>query len=165
MNGMTKTALCVLAVLLIAYTAFPQSSPNPLQGVWKTIEAAYTGANARTISAPQPFLATFTTKYYSIVGVMSDKPRPELPQPLNNATAQQILVTWGPFDANSGIYEINGSEITIHPVVAKMPAMMKDGSFTTYTFKVERNTLTLTAKATQAGQIMDPTTLKLMRVE
>jgi hypothetical protein len=110
-------------------------------------------------------LVIFTGKYYSIVTVNTDKPRPNLPQDKNTATASQVRDVWGPFTGQAGTYEVKGSEVTYHPNVAKNPGVMSSGSFAIDTFKIEGNTLTLVDKANRNGPAANPGTVKLTRVE
>jgi hypothetical protein len=159
---MVVVLLCVVG--FGAMSAYSQSK-TPLQGVWKAIEVITTGPNASTNKSPQPGLIIFTGKYYSIVAVTSDKPRPELPQDVNTATAVQLRDVWTPFVGQSGTYEVKGSEITYHPVAAKNPRTMSSGNFAIDTFKIEGNTLTLVDKANRNGSIANPGTVKLTRVE
>jgi hypothetical protein len=154
-------------VVLFATAAFAQSKggKNPLQGVWKVTEATTTGNNAQHVQNPRPSVYIFTEKYYSFQAEQGDKARPDLGTATASATADQLRTSWGPFQANSGTYEVKGSEVTVHRLVAKAPENMKAGSFTTFTFKVEGNTVTLVNKANQDGPVANPTTLKLTRVE
>ena len=150
--------MAALAVFLIVQSAAAQGK---LEGVWKVTETTTTGPNARTITAPQPGIWIFTKKHCSSVGITGDKPRPDLPQ--QGATDAQKVATWTPLVANAGTYEIKGTTITIHPIVGKNP--FPPGAFTTFDFKIEGNTVTVTAKATANGPVANPYTLKLVRVE
>jgi hypothetical protein len=154
--------LCV--VVLSAISGFSQSK-TPLQGVWKVSEATTTGPNASTNKSPQPGFIIFTGKYYSIVTVNTDKPRPDLPQDINSATAAQLRDIWGPFTGQTGTFEVKGAEVTLRPLAAKNPVVMAAGSFNTQSFKIDGNTLTLVPKAGRNGPAQNPTTLKLTRVE
>lgn len=138
---------------------------NPLQGVWKVAEVTTTGPNASKQAAPQPGFYIFTGKHYSIVTVNADQPRPDLPRDTNAATLAQLQASWGPFTAPSGTYEVKGSEVTFHALAAKNPSAMRAGNFSTSSFKIEGNTLTLVNKANQAGPAANPTTRKATRVE
>jgi hypothetical protein len=54
---MTKLPIVLVtacAMLLTGVRATAQSKPNPLQGVWQTVEATTTGPGARTIVFPEP---------------------------------------------------------------------------------------------------------------
>ena len=135
-----------------------------LQGVWKVTEFSTSVSSASTITTTaQPGIFIFTKKNYSIMFVSSDGPRPDLP--LQNPTDAQKTAAWGPFSANSGSYEIKGTTLTTHPVVAKHPAVMKPGAFVTYDFKIQGNTLLLTPKESNTVPGGNPPTFKLVRLE
>jgi len=53
----------------------------------------------------------------------------------------------------------------MRPVAAKNPAAMTPGAFTTWSFKIERGTLWVTAERNQDGPIAHPVTVKSVRVE
>jgi hypothetical protein len=46
----------------------------------------------------------------------------------SKATADEVRALWGPLVANAGTYQISGDLITIHPLVAKIPVVMKPGA-------------------------------------
>jgi hypothetical protein len=95
--------------------------------------------------------------------VTSDTPRPELPL---QATDKQVADAYRPFTANAGTYEIKGDELTYKIIVGKSPETMHEGNFRVVTFRMEgKDTLWLTQKATPAGALTNPTTVKLTRLE
>jgi len=161
----SRSAFLVIAGLSLGLIGSGYAQTNPLQGVWKVTEVTTTGPNASKRAAPQPGFYIFTGKHYSIVTVNSDQPRPDLPQDTNTASVAQLQASWGPFTAQSGTYEVKGSEVTFHALAAKNPSAMKAGNFSTASFKIEGNTLTLVNKANQAGPAANPTTRKATRVE
>jgi len=161
----TKSALLVVAGMSLVLVGSGFAQTNPLQGVWKVSEVTTTGPKGAKQAAPQPGFYIFTGKHYSIVTVNSDQPRPDLPPAPATATLEQLQASWGEFTAQSGTYEVKGSEVTFHALAAKNPSAMKAGSFSTSAFKIEGSTLTLVSKATQAGPSTNPTTRKLTRVE
>jgi hypothetical protein len=135
-----------------------------VQGVWKVAEFSTSVSNAsRITTTAQPGIFIFTKKNYSIMFISSDKPRPEVP--LQNPTSAQKIAAWEPFSANSGTYEIEGTTLRTHPVVAKNPTVMKPGAFVTYDFKIEGNTLLLTPKESNTVPGANPPTFKLVRLE
>jgi hypothetical protein len=159
-----KTSLKVIAcmVALAVFVAVQSASAQgKLAGVWKITEVTLTGPNAQKITNPQPSFVIFTKKYSSMVGITGDKPQPVLPQ--TNATDAQKLATWTLLGVGFATYEIKGSTITRHPIVAKNG--VKPGSFNTADFKIEGNTLTITSKTNQDGPVANPMTIKLVRVE
>ena len=138
----TRSGL-LCALLLMSGTAPAQQKSTPLTGAWEVTKVQMTGQNARTIANPQPGLYLFTGKYFSVMMVMGDHPRPihpTLPE-VPKATAQEILAVYGPYVANTGTYEINGDTLIMHPMVSKNPELM--GGRVTYSFQIQGNSLTL----------------------
>lgn len=151
---------------LTAGTAAGQSKSGSLQGVWQTVEVSVPGPTPRTISLPQPppNLTIITAKHYSRVQVDAEGPRP-MPADIAKASADELRAVWGPFVGEAGTYEISGGNvITMRPVVAKNPAAMKSGAFTTWSYRLEGNTIWVTAKTNQNGPV-EPVTIKAVRVE
>jgi len=138
----TRGFLC--ALLLTGGIAAPaQQKSTSLTGAWQVAKVQMTGPKAQTITDPQPGLYLFTGKYFSIMMVMGDHPRPIHPTltEVPKASAQEILAVYGPYVANIGTYEINGDALIMHPMVSKNPELM--GGSVTYSFEIQRNSLTL----------------------
>jgi hypothetical protein len=77
-----------------------------------------------------------------------------------------LRAIWGPLLANAGTYEISADRITIHPVVAKSPVVMKPGANEVYQFRIEGKTLTLRQVRNARGvAVSSAPTLKFVRVE
>ncbi len=152
------SCMAVLAAMVIVQSAAAQGK---LEGVWKLTEVNLTSPNARTITPAESGIWIITKKYVSFVAVTGDKPRPDLPR--ENATDAQKVATWTPFQANVGSYQIKGTTLTVHPIVAKNP--IQSGAFTALDFKIEGNTLLLTPKANKDGPIANPYTLRMARLE
>jgi hypothetical protein len=163
-----KKFLSVVAISGAALTAgtAAQSSAGSIQGVWQAVEVTFPGPTPRTISIPEPRpnLTIITARHYSRVQVDAEGPRPILAD-IANGTADELRAVWGPFVGEAGTYEISeGPVITMHPIVAKNPAAMKSGAFTTWSYKRDGNTIWVTAKANQNGPV-DPVTVRAIRVE
>ncbi len=139
-----KTTLGFLCALLLTSGIAPaQQESTSLRGAWQVTNVQMTGANARTVTNPQPGLYLFTGKYFSLMMVMGDHPRPihpTLPE-MPKASAQEILAIYGPYVANTGTYEVNGGTLIMHPTVSKNPELM--GGSVTYSFEIHGNSLTL----------------------
>jgi hypothetical protein len=84
---------------------------------------------------------------------------------VSKASADELRAAWGPFVGEAGTYEVTGNLITMRPIVAKSPAAMVPGAFTTWTFELTGDTLVVTAKGNQNGPVADPVTVKAVRVE
>jgi hypothetical protein len=161
---MPKLAVCLIAMALLATIANAQLKPTPLTGTWRITEAKFTGPNARTVRSPQPGLLILTGNYYSRVLITSDQPRTPI-KDQTKATAAELLATWGPFNVASGTYEVSGSNLTVHPLVAKNPQVMAPGALLVYSFKVAGNLLTITDVRNANGPVANPATITYTRVE
>ena len=157
--------LALAAVSLAGLAAATRSGPASVQGVWRTSEVTLTGPGARTFRQEEPNLGILTPKHYSRVEWHAGGPRPTV-RDAATATAEELRAAWGPFYADAGTYELShGNVLTMHSVQSKNPAAMATGSFTTYTFKLEGDTLWLTQQRDLRGPVANPATFKLIRVE
>jgi hypothetical protein len=129
------------------------AADNPLQGVWRVIDAT---------GQPGPGVYIFTAKHYSMMVANTD--RPDITD-TSQATADQLRALWNPMIANAGAYDIEGSAVTIRPIVAKIPVVMKPGAYEVYAFRVEGNTLTLTQQRNVRGPVEGRAPTTLVRVE
>jgi len=111
----------------------------------------------------QAGLYLFTPTRYSMVLAATD--RPDLAD-MSKATTEELRAIWGPLLANAGTYEVSGDLITIHPVVAKVPVVMKSGATEVYRFRIEGKLLTLTQVRNARGVAVESApTFKFVRVE
>jgi hypothetical protein len=158
--------LAALAVaILCGRSPAAQSTQGSIQGVWRIVEANIPGPQGRTISfAGRPNQTIFTAKHYSRVEIQSDGPRAILPD-VAKATADELRAVWGPVVTEAGTYELAPGVITMRPIASKNPAVMGDGVFIAYAYKLEGDTLSLTQQRNQKGPIANGFTLKLTRVE
>jgi hypothetical protein len=170
MLAVVATAVAGLIALLGA-PLFAQSgaaSQSTIQGVWRVTEVTTTGPNASKNSSPQPSQYIFTAKHFSFIRINATKPRPDLTRDTEpTATAAQLLAVYG-FDAlsaQSGTYEVAGGKLTTRAVVARGNGPMASGAFSTATYKLDGNTLTITQERNTAGPVANPTTWKLTRIE
>jgi hypothetical protein len=141
------------AVLLVAALATAIAAEPPLVGVWKIddVQSGLTG------------LYIFTPTHYSMMAATRD--RPDIVD-TGKATAGELRAMWGPMLANTGTYEISGDLMTIHPVAAKFPVVMKPGGNEVYRFHLEGNTLTLQQVRNARGvEVQSGAVRKFIRVE
>jgi hypothetical protein len=97
--------------------------------------------------------------------VLASTSRPDIAD-TSKATADELRAVWGPLLANAGTYEISGDLMTIHPLVAKIPVVMKPGANEVYRFHIEGKTLTLTQVRNARGiDVASAPTFKFVRVE
>ena len=115
------------------------------------------------VQSGQAALYLFTPTRYSMVLAATD--RPDVAD-MSKATADELRAIWGPLLANAGTYEISGDLITIHPLVAKIPVVMKPGANEVYRFRIEGKTLTLRQVWNARGVAVDSApTFKFVRAE
>src|SRR5262249_6871417 len=89
---------------------------NPLEGVWQVMEVG---------GQPAAGVYIFTAKHYSIMFAATDRPQID---DTSKATADELRAMWGPMAANAGTYDVSGNLVTIRPIVAKIPVVMKPGA-------------------------------------
>ena len=165
---MNKLLLIVTSVTVLAGAGLAgQSKRDSIQGAWQAVEVTVTGPEARTITIPEPRpnLIVFTGRHYSRVEIHAEGPR-SVPADIGRATADELRAAWGPFVGEAGTYELAaGNLITMRPIVAKNPAAMAPGAFVTYSYKLAGDTLWVTFQKNQNGPIVNPVTVKAVRVE
>src|SRR5262249_12279168 len=115
-----RTVLVVaLGVLFLLPTPGPIVSAavdNQLEGVWQVMDVG---------GQPAAGLYIFTDKHYSIMFATTDRPQID---DTSKATADELRAMWGPMAANAGTYDVSGNLVTIRPIVAKIPVVMKPGA-------------------------------------
>lgn len=137
-------------LLLPGYNRRASAAPeNPLVGVWR-------------VSPPLAGMYIFTPTHYSMMAATTN--RPDVPD-INKATADEMRALWGPMIANSGAYTVEGNLVTIHPVVAKFPIVMKPGAYEVYAFDIQGNKLTLTQRRNVRGPVERGSITTLERVQ
>lgn len=167
---MPRSAL-LMTLLALATPAFAQGpTAASLEGVWRIAETTTTGANAATNSTPQPSLIIFARGHYSYLSVNGTKARPQAPPAkdaakLTDAEKVARYEEWNNFTANAGTYEVKGTTLTRHPMVAKSVSVMTaTDRAIAQEFKLEGDTLWLISKSA-AGQPASETRTKLVRVK
>lgn len=171
---MTKRMLSLLAVLgLIGVSLMGQSKPS-IQGVWRAVEVTVTNPNPTpggrakgTYTDLQPSLLIFTGKHYSQINDTAIKPRPTTPFKVSaKPTAEEMQAQWGPIMAQGGTYELSGTTLTRHAIVAKNPALQGNkNAVIRSTIKLDGNNLWITTFENATGKIANPGTVKYVRLE
>jgi len=112
------TLMKVAASLVVVGIAFPGSAQaQSIKGVWQVVEV--TAADGKANPKPEPGLYIFTDRHYSIMRV--NQPRAALPE---SPTDKDRLAAFDPFTANSGTYQVKGTQLLTQPMVAKNPNVM-----------------------------------------
>ena len=151
LNTMKRWTSPLLALLLGLGTV--RAADSPLVGVWQLDPG----------QAAEAALYMFTPTHYSMVLASTD--RADIAD-ANKATADELRSYWGPLLANAGTYDVAGDLLTIHPIAAKFPAVMKAGATEVYRFHVEGKTLTLQQVRNARGvTVTQANTLRFVRVE
>jgi hypothetical protein len=140
------------SVLAATRSSVMTAAESPLQGAWQVTNAA--GGMAG--------IFIFSGKHYSMMAAGTE--RPDITD-LSKATADDLRALYGPMVGNAGVYEIAGNQVTIRPVVAKIPVVMKPGAYEVYEFTIENNTLTLTQRRNVRGPVERGNVWTLTRVE
>jgi hypothetical protein len=153
-EGPSRRAVVIVRLILYAgavVTAF--ATDSPLVGAWQLDSG----------QSPRVALYVFTPTRYSMVLAAID--RPDVTD-TSKATADELRAIWGPLLANAGTYDVSGDLITIHPLVAKIPVVMKPGANEVYQFRIEGKTLTLRQVRNARGMAIESApTFKFVRVE
>jgi hypothetical protein len=155
-----RRAILPIVVLCVAAAGAAQqregrpseSTTSLLQGVWQLEPSA----------AGRAGVYIFTRTHYSMMAAATD--RPDIVDS-SKATADELRALWNPMLGNAGAYDVTGNLVTIHPVVAKFPAVMKPGAYEVYEFHVDGNTLSLTQRRNTRGPVENGGTTTLVRVE
>ena len=151
-NRIFVAVLIGTSLLTATRSSIMTTAENPLQGAWQVMNPANGMAG----------IFIFSGKHYSMMAASTD--RPDITD-LSSATANDLRALYGPMVGNAGVYEIAGNQVTIRPVVAKIPIVMKPGAYEVYEFKVENNNLTLTQRRNVRGPVERGAVWTLTRVE
>ena len=150
----SRSGTRIIALILFAGVSVSTfAADSPLVGAWQLDSA----------QSAQAALYLFTPTHYSMVLAATN--RPDIAD-TSKATADELRAIWGPLLANAGTYEVSGDLITIHPLVAKIPVVMKVGANEVYRLRIEGKTLTRRQVRNARGVTVDfAPTFKFLRVE
>ena len=151
--GLLIVSMLLIGLVVAENSAVQSQTKTQVEGVWKVVEVLTPPKNpaekGNTITNPQPGLVIFTKGYYSLLAVRGREPRAAFapakdPENLTDAEKIARYEQWSPFTANAGTYEVKGSMLQLHPIVAKNVEVMTSGTPITWELKVEApNTLWL----------------------
>lgn len=170
--GLLVGSMLLIGLVAAEYSAVQSQTKTQVEGVWKVVEVIVPPKNpaekGTTITNPQPSLVIYTKGYYSLVAVRGTQPRAASapakdPENLTDAEKIARYEQWNPLIANAGTYEVKGSTLLLHPIVAKNVEVMTSGTPITWELKVEApNSLWLIPPSDRATT--DPR-VKVTRVE
>ena len=146
------TFLTIFSAIVVLHGCVPNQQPDnltppqaPLAGAWLITETTVTTPEGTwTNENPQPGVYIFTERHFSNMLV------PNEARPLfdSETTDAEKLAAYTNFIADCGAYEVNGSVIVTHNIVAKLPRAMRPdrepGSGITYQFSFDGDSLLLT---------------------
>ena len=148
--------------LMLVLSGF--AAAQEVAGAWRLDEATLPGGGGKTAKFSNPNIYLFTKEHFSIIRVEGDKPRST--DSWTTMTPEQVIDTYiKQFTASGGTYEMKGSTLTMKTTIAKNPNIMMRGGWISYAVKVNGQTMTLTATATNEGPIKNPQILTLTRLE
>lgn len=143
------------AFLLALPSALAQA--DKLIGVWKLIEVQYP-VPSMTKTKPQPSIAIFTKKHFSMTMITGDEPRPVLPK---DATEEQLRKALATFTSAAGTYEVEDSILTLNLNVSWASNLMNKPA--PQEFRFEGDNLVLTTAPEDPKML--PITMKFTRLE
>ena len=146
LGGLLLVSMLFVSLVALGNSAVQGQKKSQLEGVWKVAEVVLPASNANekgtSITSPQPGLLIFTRGYYSSIAVRGDQPRAAVAaakDPRNLTDAEKIAryEQWDPFIANAGTYEVKGTTLTMHAMVAKNVDVMTTAAALTWELKLE----------------------------
>ncbi len=143
-----KTKLATITVFLAGlFLATLAQAQGSLEGAWQRTEVMISGSdNEGTTSDPEMGLILFTEGHYSTMLNLSDRSGfPEGPGPLEND--EQRVAAFRSFFANAGSYEVAGSKLMLHFMLARNPRVASGTTESEY--RVEGDKLMITTTNAQ----------------
>ena len=158
---MIKNFVLGIAVILML-SGF--AAAQKVAGAWRLDEIRSVTPGVPSGKFTNPNMYLFTKGSWSIIRVEGDKPRSM--EPWAAMTQDQVVDTYvKQFSASAGTYEMKGGTLTMKTTIAKNPAYMARANWISYTVKIDGQTMTLTATATNEGPIKNPQIMTLTRVD
>jgi len=150
----------LVLVLSLVITAETASSQTVVDGAWEV-----TYAVNDSLDSNQAGLYIFQGGYYSVLHVWADAPRPlyEEGEARDNVEYEKLLSIILPVEGNSGRFQIEGSTLTMTPMVAISPNFMR-GQSRSYSFSVSGDELTLRGGTVSGNPLEINRVLRLRRL-
>ena len=156
---MIKNFVLWISVILVL-SGF--AAAQKVAGAWRLDEIKTSDGKAAKFTQPNIYL--FTKGHFSIIRVEGDKPR--LTDNWTTMTPEQVIDTYiKQFTASGGTYEMKGGTLTMKTTIAKNPGFMARANWISYSVKLNGQTMTLTAAATNEGPIKNPQIMNLTRLD
>lgn len=136
--------LKTLILSCLVFTSFTTVlCQNSIQGAWKRSELHVKSPDTSFVMTDLPAgLFMFTEKHYSMMYVIPRADRPDIKGiPDRDVTTEQAEAIFRSIVAQSGTYEVAGSNLTLRPVVAKRPDVMAGDVVNNLEYKIEKDAL------------------------
>ncbi|MGH6909160.1 MAG: hypothetical protein ACREE0_06960 [Phenylobacterium sp.] len=161
--------LLTAATLLTApQAALAAGKSASIEGAWTVTDVVVTGANPTTNPSPQPSIYIFSHGHYSQTADTGRTLRAgvTVKDPANPTDAEKVAKyqEWGPVIAQAGTYELKGTTLIRHPIVAKNVAAIGPGGQSESEIKLTGDTLVMISHAA-AGQPAREQRLTLTRAK
>ncbi len=152
-SGVLRQLVAIVVVFGFPYVQAQaqEGAANPLQGVWSVTKSV--AADGTTSDPAQPGLFIFGQAHYSAVYTLGSDPRP-LAKTAFDPTHEEMLAQYTPLIVNTGTYEVDGSVVSMKPLLAKSPEFI--GGSATMKFQVDGDILTLTTSTIVAADGSTP---------
>ena len=112
---------------------------GPLEGVWSVVSVDPMDGSS-VVDPSQPGLYIFTGSHYSAVYAPGPEPRLRSEESFRH-TEDEMIAQYRSIIVNSGTYQVDGSSLTLRPMIAKSPNLV--GGRLTGTFSISQDTLVL----------------------
>ena len=149
MTTKPATITVFLASLFLATFAQAQGS---LEGAWQTTEVMFTGGSEEdtTDTDPNLQLMVFSAGHFSVMRNVGDRPDP-VPEG-QTLTDEDRLAAFAAFRANSGTYEVSGSKLMRHRMIARIPEDV--GIMDEVEYRIEGDKLMMTFAPNDEGRVL-----------
>jgi hypothetical protein len=131
-----------------------------LTGVWQ-VEAITVNGSPIQYTATEPGLVFFGNRHYSSTYVNATRSRLPRDLPRPGLAYEQVIALYEPFSASAGTYELAGSTVIVHPLVAAVGARYVSEDLTRSEYLLDGDRLTLTSISDDGDRIVR----SLIRVE
>lgn len=119
---------------------YREKGTREIIGVWQVKEIARQGDSGKIADKPFPSIFIFTPHHYSMVWVFGAEPQRPFAERWN-PTDDEKIERFNSMVVNSGTYEIDGSTLTAHPIVARIPDFV--GGKLICEYHIEKDTMRL----------------------
>jgi hypothetical protein len=130
---------CVLVLIVIVFfCAACEKEVKGVVGVWQIGKIHH--GDRLIADKPVPSIFVFTSSHYSMLWVLTTKPEQPFAERWN-PTDEEKLKRFNSLIVNSGTYDVEGSTLTMYPVVARVPDLVGGKQICEYS--IDKDTMRL----------------------